>query len=201
MNDIMRSEQLPTWRQRAALRLLQLAGWNIRFKPLPGPHGVMVVYPHTSNWDFIVGLLCKWAVGLPFRFLGKDALFKGPLGVVMRYWGGMAVERSTSSGATERLAATMRAEPWCWVAITPEATRGYKPHWRTGFYHLARTARIPLLLVYIDYPNKELGLVDTLVLSGDQAADMAAIAAVYAGHHGRYPELEAPIVLAPPRQR
>lgn len=201
MNDYLVSTALPGWRQRAALRLLHLAGWQLRFKPLPGPHGLLVVYPHTSNWDFIVGLLTKWAIGLPFRWLGKDSLFKGPLGVLMRHWGGMAVERSTSSGATERLAATMRAAPWCWIAITPEATRGYKPHWRSGFYHLARAARVPLLLVYIDYPNRELGLVDSLLLTGDQAADMAAIARVYAGRHGRFPHCEAPIVLAPPRKR
>ena len=200
MNDYLAAAALPTWRQRGALRLLHLAGWRLRFKPLPGPHGVMVVYPHTSNWDFIVGLLGKWAVGLPFRWLGKDTLFKGPLGVIMRYWGGMAVERSTTTGATERLAHTMRAAPWCWIAITPEATRGYKPHWRTGFYHLARAAKVPLLLVYIDYPNKELGVVDTVSLTGDQAADMAAIAAIYKGRHGRFPQNEAPIVLAPPRK-
>lgn len=201
MNDYLVSASLPSWRQRMALRLLHLAGWKVRFKPLPGPHGVAVVYPHTSNWDFIVGLLTKWAVGLPFRWLGKDSLFKGPLGVAMRYWGGMAVERSVVKGSTERLAATMKASAWCWIGITPEATRGYKPHWRTGFYHLAMAAEVPLLLVYIDYPNKEMGVVDILHLSGDQAADMAAIAAVYRGHHGLYPELEAPVVLAPPRQR
>jgi 1-acyl-sn-glycerol-3-phosphate acyltransferase len=201
MNDYMVGAALPGRGQRAALRLLQLAGWKVRFKPLPGPHGVAVVYPHTSNWDFIVGLLAKWAVGLPFRWLGKDSLFKGPLGVPMRHWGGMPVERSAVSGSTERLAATMKAAPWCWIAITPEATRGYRPHWRTGFYHLAMAARVPLLLVYIDYPNKEISVVDTLILSGDQDADMAAIAAIYRGHHGLYPELEAPIVLAPPRPR
>ena len=201
MSDYLVSAALPAWRQLAALRLLHLAGWQVRYKALPGPHGLLVVYPHTSNWDFIVGLLTKWAIGLPFRFLGKDSLFKGPLGVVMRHWGGMAVERATSSGATERLAAAMRAEPWCWIAITPEATRGYKPHWRSGFYHLARAARVPLLLVYMDYPNKEVGLVDSLMLSGDQGADMAAIARAYAGRHGRFAQLEAPIVLAPPRER
>src|SRR5450830_594734 len=201
MNDYMVSASLPSWRQRVSLRLLNLFGWKVRFKPLPGPHGVAVVYPHTSNWDFIVGLLAKWAVGLPFRWLGKDTLFKGVMGVFMRHWGGMPVERSTTTGATERLAATMHTAPWCWIAITPEATRSYKPHWRTGFYHLARAAKVPVLLVYIDYPNKELGLVDTLVLTGDQAADMDAIAAIYRNRHGLYPELEAPIILAPPRPR
>jgi 1-acyl-sn-glycerol-3-phosphate acyltransferase len=194
---------LPTRGQRTALRLLQLFGWRLRYKPLPGPHGVAVVYPHTSNWDFVVGLLGKWALGLPFRWLGKESLFRGltgnTLGLLMRAWGGVPVERSASTGATQRLAATMQASDWFWLALAPEGTRSYRPHWRSGFYHLAVTAKVPLLLVYIDYPNKVLSVADTIDLTGDPAVDMAAVAAVYQGHHGLHPELEAPIVLAPPR--
>jgi 1-acyl-sn-glycerol-3-phosphate acyltransferase len=190
---------LPTWGQRTSLRLLHLFGWRVRAKPLPGPHGVAIVYPHTSNWDFIVGLLAKWAVGLPFRWLGKDTLFRGPLGVMMRTWGGVPVERSTSTGATQRLAEKMKAADWFWLALTPEGTRSYRPHWRSGFYHLAVAAKVPLLIVYIDYPNKELGLVDSIELTGDPEVDMAAVAAAYKGRHGLRPALEAPIKLAPLR--
>ena len=100
---------LPTWGQRTALRLLNAIGWTFYFKPLPGPHGIAVVYPHTSNWDFFVGLLAKWAVGLQFRWLAKDSLFRGPMGPIMRYWGGVAVDRSSPQGAIVRLAQTMRA--------------------------------------------------------------------------------------------
>jgi 1-acyl-sn-glycerol-3-phosphate acyltransferase len=200
MSDyLLHPAALPTWGQRTALRLLRLFGWNVRFKPLPGPHGIAVVYPHTSNWDFLVGLLGKWAIGLQFRWLAKDSLFRGPMGVVMRYWGGIAVDRSAPMGATRKLAADMLATPWCWVGITPEGTRGYRPHWKSGFYHLALTARVPLLLVYIDYRSKELGVVDTIELSGDQEADMAAIAAVYRGRQARYPGKAAPVELAPQR--
>ncbi|MES2152683.1 MAG: 1-acyl-sn-glycerol-3-phosphate acyltransferase [Pseudomonadota bacterium] len=198
-NYELNAAQLPTFGQRTALRLLTLFGWRLRFKPLPGPYGVAVVYPHTSNWDFVVGLLGKWAIGLPFNWLGKDALFRGPFGPLMRSWGGIATERSTSTGATARLAAAMRAAPWCWIAIAPEGTRSYRPHWRSGFYHLAVTARVPLLIVYLDYPNRVLGVVETIELSGDPQADMAAVAAAYRGHEGLHPELAAPIALSPPR--
>ena len=191
------TSDLPGFGQRLALRLLNLAGWRLHYKPLPGPRGVVVVYPHTSNWDFIVGVLGKWALGLPFRWLGKPALFKGPLGIFMRKCGGQPVVRSTATGATQRLAEVMLAEDWFWLALTPEGTRGYKPHWRSGFYHLAVAAKVPLLLVYLDYPNKLLSVVDTLDLTGEPDTDMAAIAAVCKGHHGLHPELEAPIVLAP----
>lgn len=199
---VLQPASLPTRGQRVALRTLQLFGWRMRFKPLPGPHGVAVVYPHTSNWDFVIGLLGKWALGLPFRWLGKESLFKGltgkTLGRMMRSWGGVPVERGQSTGATARLAATMQAAPWFWLALAPEGTRSYRPSWRSGFYHLAVAAKVPLLIVYIDYPNKELGVVDTIDLTGDPVIDMAAVAAAYKGHEGLHPELAAPIVLSSP---
>lgn len=194
---------LPTWGQRTSLRILRLFGWRMLYKPLPGPYGVAVVYPHTSNWDFVVGLLGKWALGLPFSWLGKQSLFTGftgkTLGVLLRRWHGIPVERNASTGATARLAQTMRSSEWCWIALAPEGTRSYRPNWRSGFYHLALAARVPLLMVYIDYPNKTLGVIDTMELTGDTERDMAAIAAVYKGHHGLRPELEAPVVLPPSR--
>ena len=181
MSDtLMRPAALPTWGQRTALRLLNLIGWNLRYRPLPGPHGIAVVYPHTSNWDFLIGLLGKWALGLQFRWLAKDSLFRGPM------------------GATRQLAERMLGEKWFWVAITPEGTRSYRPHWKSGFYHLAVAAKVPVLLIYLDYATKELGLVDSVHLTGDQEADMASIAAVYKGKQALYPEHAAPIQLAPP---
>ena len=197
MDDLfVQASDLPTWHQRCALRVLHLFGWRMRFRPLPGPRGIAVVYPHTSNWDFMVGLFGKWALSLPFRWLAKDSLFRGPLGKVLRYLGGEPVDRSTTSGTIQRQAERMQAADWYWLAITPEATRSYRPNWKSGFYHLALAAKVPLLLVYIDYPNKILGVVDHLHLTGDKEADMAAIAAVYADHQGLHPENAAPIVLS-----
>lgn len=190
---------LPTRGQRAALRILHMFGWKVCFKPLPGPHGIAVVYPHTSNWDFVVGLLAKWSIGLQFRWLAKDSLFKGPMGSVMRYWGGVPVDRSAPMGATRQLAQRMLSEKWCWIAITPEGTRSYRPHWKSGFYHLAHTAGVPVLLVCVDYGKKELRVVETLEMTGDQHADMAAIGAIYQDCQALYPAKAAPIKLAPPR--
>jgi 1-acyl-sn-glycerol-3-phosphate acyltransferase len=198
-NYELRAASLPRFGQRLALRLLQLFGWKVRYKPLPGKHGVAIVYPHTSNWDFCVGLLGKWAIGLPFRWLGKESLFRGPWAGMMRSWGGVAVERSSQTGATQRLAEKMRASEWFWLALAPEGTRSYRPHLRSGFYHLAVMAKVPLVIVYLDYPNKVLGVVDTIRLTGDPEIDMPAIAAAYKGHLGKHPELAAPITLAPPR--
>jgi 1-acyl-sn-glycerol-3-phosphate acyltransferase len=196
--NLMRPAGLPTWGQRTALRLLNLIGWNVYFKPLPGPHGIAVVYPHTSNWDFPIGLLAKWAVGLQFRWLAKDSLFRGAMGVIMRYWGGVAVDRSAPQGAIRRLAETMLAEKWFWLAITPEGTRSYRPYWKSGFYRIALQAGVPLLLVSIDYGKKAVDVTKTLVLTGDEAADMAAIATAYEEVKAMYPRDAAPIRLAEP---
>ena len=197
-DNLLRPAALQTWGQRTSLRLLNLIGWKLYYKPLPGPHGIAVVYPHTSNWDFFVGLLGKWAIGQPFRWLAKDSLFRGPIGAIMRYWGGVAVDRRAPMGATRMLAERMHSEKWCWVAITPEGTRSYRPHWKSGFYHLAMAAKVPLVLIYLDYKTKELSVVDIVHLSGDQDADMAAIAAVYKDKQALYPKDAAPIKLAPP---
>jgi 1-acyl-sn-glycerol-3-phosphate acyltransferase len=192
---------LPTWGQRNSLRLLQLFGWSVHYKALPGPHGIAVVYPHTSNWDFVIGLLGKWSIGLHFRWLAKDSLFRGPMGPVMRYWGGVPVDRSAPMGATRALAERMLSEKWFWVAITPEGTRGYKPQWKSGFYHLALAAGVPVLLVCIDYRRKELRVTEHLRLTGDQEADMARIAALYADCQALYPAKAAPVKLVPARDK
>lgn len=198
-NYELRPAALPHFRQRLALRALHALGWTMRYKPLPGPHGVMIVYPHTSNWDFPIGVLAKWALGLPLRWLAKESLFQGPLGGIMRRLGGLPVERSASTGATARLAEQIRASDWFWLAIAPEGTRGYRPHWKSGFYHLAVAARVPVVMVYFDWATKELGVVDSIRLTGDLEADMNAIAAVYEGREGLRPDLAAPVRLAPPK--
>jgi 1-acyl-sn-glycerol-3-phosphate acyltransferase len=196
-DSLLRPDALPTWRQRTALRLLNLFGWNFRWKPLPGPHGIIVVYPHTSNWDFFIGLFAKWAVKQEFSWVAKDSLFRGPMGALMRYWGGVPIDRSAPQGAIVRLAQTIRSAPWCWLAITPEGTRGYRPHWKSGFYRIALEAKVPLSLVKFDYGKKVLDMTQTMMLTGDEAADMAAIARAYEGVQALHPKDMAPIRLAP----
>lgn len=189
--------QLPTIKQRMALRVLHLCGWKMLYRPLPGPRGILVVYPHTSNWDFPIGLFGKWALDLPFRWLAKDSLFRLPLlGKWFLALGGQPVDRSAANGMIRAQAERMNAAPWYWLAITPEGTRGYRPHWKSGFYHLAVEAKVPLCLVYMDYPNKVLSVTDHVWLTGDQERDMAAIRAVYDGIQGKHPQNAAPIVLS-----
>jgi 1-acyl-sn-glycerol-3-phosphate acyltransferase len=197
MQDELKPSDLPGAGQRLALRLLNLSGWRMLYRPLPGPRGIAVIYPHTSNWDFVVGILGKWALNLPFRWLAKDSLFRIPvLGRWFTAMGGDPVDRSATTGMIQRQAARINAAEWYWLGITPEGTRAYRPYWKSGFYHLALEAKVPLCLVYLDYANKILGVRDHVFLTGDQETDLAAIRAGFAGHQGLHPEDAAPIVFA-----
>jgi 1-acyl-sn-glycerol-3-phosphate acyltransferase len=190
---------LPRLSQRIAVRLLGVFGWHVHFAPLPGSCGVIVVYPHTSNWDFAVGMFAKIAVGVPIRWLGKEALFCGVFGAcfggLMRRLGGEPIERGSSTGAIERLALRMHAADWFWLALAPEGTRSYRPYWRSGFYHIALAAEVPVALAFIDYGRKEIGVVEHTRLTGDVAADMERIRQAYADCYGLRPELAAPVKL------
>jgi 1-acyl-sn-glycerol-3-phosphate acyltransferase len=181
--------------------LLARFGWQVDFNPLPGPRGILIVYPHTSNWDFILGLLAKWTMGVPLRWIGKETLFRGltgaTLGRLMRLWGGRPVNRHQASGAVQQLAALMRSEPWFWLALSPEGTRRHLDHLRSGFYHLALEMNVPVGLAYIDYRTRHLGVRDYAMMSGDEARDLAMLNAYYAPMRGRYPTLASTIAFRP----
>lgn len=183
--------------QRFSLRALALFGWRVKFALLPGPRGVLIIYPHTSNWDAVFALLAKWAVGIRVHWLGKEALFQGVSGLVLgpllRAWGCEPVERHASTGSVDRLAQRIRKANFYWLALTPEGTRSYRDAWRSGFYHIARNAHVPVGLACIDYAAKEVRLVQYAVLSGNLEADLERIRAEYEGCKGLRPECAAPI--------
>lgn len=182
-------------RARIAAVLLRSIGWRLIYAPPPGPKAVVVVYPHTSNWDFPVGVIGRAAIDLPLRFVAKHTLFRWPFGALFRWLGGIAVDRRVSTGLVEQLRAQFDAHETFYLAITPEGTRSRTEAWRSGFYRLALAARLPVGLGFIDYGNKRIGIDTWLELSGDPATDMARIAAFYADKRGFHPDKAGPVRL------
>ena len=179
--------------------LLRLGGWRVSFEGLPALQGVVVAYPHTSNWDFIVGILAKWTIGIPAHFWAKDSLFKLPLfGSWLRWVGGLPIDRRAARGAVGQTVDTFRehaqAGRLLWLAAAPEGTRKWTPGWRSGFYQVALGAGVPVGIVRLDWGQREIRFVDFLTLSGDEAADYARLAAAFEGVRGYHPEQGSPIV-------
>ena len=188
---------------KLARGVLRLAGWRVQFNGLPSRQGVLVVYPHTSNWDFVVGILAKWAMGIPLAFWGKHTLFALPLFGRWLHWiGGVPVDRHNPSGAVaamvDRFAAARESDAFLWLALALEGTRSYRDSWRSGFYQVTTQAEVPLALAFFDYVHRCVGIDSFIALTGDVDRDMALIEQRLGRHRGRKPQLAAPIRLPRP---
>ena len=178
--------------------LLRLIGWRVDFNGLPTLQGVAIVYPHTSNWDFLTAMLSKWTMGLPIYFWGKDSLFKIPLvGRWISWIGGLPIDRSSSRGVVgamvEVLAEHERANQFLWLGLSPEGTRKYTEGWRSGFYQLALRSKLPLGVVRLDYKKKELKFEGFIKLTGDVEVDYAYLRKMYEDVEGFHVHQAAPI--------
>ena len=185
------------WSRRAAAALLHAFGWRLAWAAPPGPKGVLMVYPHTSNWDFIVGVLYRHAVGIEAQWMGKDSLFKGPAGPLMRALGGIAIDRSAARGVTATIAREFERRERLWLAITPEGTRSWVPSLKSGFYRISLAARVPCGLAFIDYGARRVG-VDTYVhFTGDEARDLETLRSYYSDKRGKHPDQAGMIDFGP----
>ncbi len=188
---------MPALFARAVLRLF---GWRVQAAPLPGRKGIIIVYPHTSNWDFALGMLAKWAIALPIRWVGKETLFRGVVGAtigrLLRLAGGRPVDRDHARGAVAQLAQLMATEEWCWLGLSPEGTRRYTTHIRSGFYYLALQLDLPVGLAYFDYRTRVVGVTDFVRMSGSVDRDLALLRAYYADKVGRHPQQQSDICFA-----
>lgn len=144
-------------------------------------HFVAVVAPHTSNWDFPIGLAAKWALGFDAHWWGKDTLFLPPLGWFMRANGGIPVNRQHRDNAVERTVAAFRSHERFALALAPEGTRKRVREWRSGFWHVAKGANVPICCVALDYRRKIVRLgPSTMPLEDDPAAGIARIRSYFA---------------------
>lgn len=185
-----------------ARAVMRLFGWGIDNPGLPARQGVVMVYPHTSNWDFPIGVLTKWSLGFQLRFWAKDSLFKLPLvGHWMRAIGGVAVNRRSANGLVgdtvkQMLEARARGESF-WLIVAPEGTRSYVDHWKSGAYHVAVQAGVLVGLASFDFATKRVVFTDFVEVSGDPALDFALFAEILKGRRGKRPEQAGLIRLKP----
>ncbi len=164
------------WLGRTVLRL---GGWRVVGQWPDLDKMVIIVAPHSSGWDAIWGLAAKLAMGLDIAFMAKAELFRGPLGWLLRAFGGIPVDRGAPGGIVEQSAARVREAPRIWFLLAPEGTRRRVERWKTGFWKIARGAGVPVFCAAFHYPEKKIVL-DQLVHLGDDAeADMARIRALY----------------------
>jgi 1-acyl-sn-glycerol-3-phosphate acyltransferase len=181
--------------RRLAKRLLALFGWHPVGSAPDLTKYVLVVAPHTSNWDFPVMLLLEAALGIKATWMGKHTLFRPPFGWLMRALGGLPINRTARHNVVDQAIASMRTRDRLVLAILPEGTRKRTEHWKSGFYHIARGAGVPLALGYADYRRKVGGVGAVLVPSDDIDADMAVIRDFYDGITGKRPEQFGPVRL------
>lgn len=187
-----------------AQAFLRLIGWRYVFNGLPTAQGVVIGYPHTSNWDFVIMMPVKWAIGIPLQFFAKDSLFRIPVfGRWLRWIGGMPIDRSSPKGMVGEKVSVLKQHKqegrYLWLALSPEGTRKHTPGWRSGFYQLALGADVPLCLLRIDYAKKEAHFDQFMQLSGDVHTDYAHMVKAYEGVRGFHAAKASPVQPLPPR--
>lgn len=170
------------------LAFLLMGGWKIEGKVPEIDKFIIIVAHHTSNWDFIVGAATKLILGLKLRFFGKHTLFYPPLGWLMRSLGGVPIERHKSINRVEQSAEEIRQSDSFILVITPEGTRSKVKRWKTGFYHIARNAEIPIVPVAFDFENKRVVFGAPMEMSGDQEQDFEDMHRFFLPYKPKHPE-------------
>jgi 1-acyl-sn-glycerol-3-phosphate acyltransferase len=167
---------------------LKLAGWKVEgIVPVEQKY-VLIAAPHTSNWDFPITLMVCFALRLRVYWMGKSSLFPPVVGHVMRWLGGIPVDRAKSGNLVQGTVDAFHANQRLTVIVPPEGTRGKVTHWKTGFYYIAQGAGVPIALGYLDFKRKAGGIGKMFTLSGDITADMEKIREFYCGISGKHPQ-------------
>jgi len=168
-------------------------GWTVE-KDLPLKEKyVLVGAPHTSNWDFPLGILGMLAMGLRFCWVGKHTIFRGPIGLMLKSIGGIPVDRRIRSSFIKQMVELFNTKENFILTIMPEGTRSKTLYWKTGFYYIALDATVPIALGYIDYREKKIGVGYSIFPSGNIEKDIVIIRKFYEGKTGRHPEKQGEI--------
>ncbi|MEO8193050.1 MAG: lysophospholipid acyltransferase family protein [Gemmatimonadales bacterium] len=169
-------------------RGMSLAGWDFEGTLPNEPKFVIIVAPHTSNWDFAVGVGTLFSLGFRVSFLGKHTLFKWPLGILMRWLGGVPVEREVRRDRVSEILAAFKSNEKLILVVAPEGTRKRVTEWKTGFYHVAHRARVPIVPVAFDYGRKVVRIGPPFRTTGNKDAEMGTLKEFFRGVTPLHPE-------------
>jgi 1-acyl-sn-glycerol-3-phosphate acyltransferase len=165
-----------------------LFGWKISGVMPSVKKYIIIVAPHTSNWDFMIGLCARSILRFDAKFLGKKELFRFPFGALFRWLGGVPVDRTKHGNMVDAVAALFNAYENLIVAMAPEGTRKYVHQWKTGFYFMALQSNVPILMTSFDYPRKTIFISQPFYPTGNLNADMKIILEFYKDKQGKYPK-------------
>ncbi len=173
--------------------IMWLVGWKVTGKLPKDKKFILLGEPHTSNWDFLLMFGAAYSLRLNVSWLGKDAIFKIPFGTIMRYFGGIPINRKRTNDLVQSTTKLFQESERLAMVIGPSGTRSKRDYWKSGFYWIAHTSNIPVVCSYLDFANKIVHVGLCLRLKGDVKKDMDEIRKFYKGIRGKHPELESDI--------
>lgn len=180
---------------RFARGVLALCGWKVKGSCPKEEKCILIGAPHTSNWDFVLALMTFAALSIRCSWVAKHTLFHWPFGVLFRSIGGIPVDRGSGAAFFRRVLELFRERDNLVLVMSPEGTRRKTAYWKSGFYLLAVKAEVPIVLGYVDYASKTIGVAESFIPTGDADRDMSYIRNFYRGKQGRYPEKQGEITL------
>lgn len=182
-------------KQWLARKILTLSGWTLEGAKPTHSRYVLIAAPHTSNWDFPLMLLFAAAFGIKISWMGKNSLFWPPFGWFLRATGGMPIVRDRSNSVVDAMVETFSRHPELVLVIPTEGTRARVEYWKSGFYHIAKKAGVPIVPSFLDFGKKRGGFGPALELSGEVSQDMQYFRDFYGPMEGRFPDQFGPIRL------
>ena len=173
--------------------ILKILGWTVSADRPEARQFVVIAAPHTSNWDFPLGILAAKAMNLEISWMGKHSLFRWPLGWFFKWIGGIPIKRGHGLNYIAQMANMFEHTPDLVLALAPEGTRSKTDHWKTGFHYIARAANVPIVLGYLDFAKKRVGIGGAFMPTNDIEADFEIIRSYFQGITGKHPEKESQI--------
>ena len=189
--------------QAIAKLILRIGGWEMVGEMPAAKRAVFIAAPHTSNWDGFWALVYKVAIQLDVHFFAKQSLFWFPLNVLLRALGGIPLDRKRAGSAVDQAIEKFRDNESFYFGLAPEGTRSRSDHWKSGFYRIAEGADVPVVLGFLDYGKRRIGIGPTRELSGDPQKDLEFFREFYKDVRGRRPEMAGPVTFPdrPPSRR